>query len=223
MEAPGDMSVPARVLIGDPDVPTGKELAGTLDEDRRFVVCALAADAAATVEGTRRERPDLCLLEVGMPGNGIAATWEITACLPATRVVMLTDSRADGDLFAALRAGARGYLLKTPSANRLTEYLSAVMAGEVAISPALVARLAEEFRDRSPRRRGVLHTTAEARLTSREWEVLDLIRRGMTTAEVARRLFISKATVRSHIASTLRKLRVPDRRAAIRTFEQGLR
>lgn len=158
-----------------------------------------------------------------MPGNGIAATWEITACLPATRVVMLTDSRADGDLFAALRAGARGYLLKTPSANRLTEYLSAVMAGEVAISPALVARLAEEFRDRSPRRRGVLHTTAEARLTSREWEVLDLIRRGMTTAEVARWLFISKATVRSHIASTLRKLRVPDRRAAIRTFEQGLR
>ena len=98
-------------------MPTGEELAGTLDEDRRFVVCALAADAAATVEGARRERPDLCLLEVGMPGNGIAATWEITACLPATRVVMLTDSRADGDLFAALRAGARGYLLKTPSAT----------------------------------------------------------------------------------------------------------
>jgi two-component system nitrate/nitrite response regulator NarL len=217
------MSEPARVLIGDSHAPTREGLASALDADRRFCVCATTGDAAATVESARRERPDLCLLEVGMPGNGIAATWEITACLPATRVVMLNDSRADADLFAALRAGARGYLLKRSSTKGLVDSLSAVMTGEVAISPELVARLAEEFRDRAPRRRSVLHTTAETRLTSREWEVLDLIRKGMTTAEVARWLFISQATVRSHVASTLRKLHVPDRRAAIRTFEQSLR
>jgi two-component system, NarL family, nitrate/nitrite response regulator NarL len=215
--------LPARVLIADDHAQTRQELERALDSDPRFAVCGVAVDAAAAVEAARRERPELCLLEVSIPGNGIAATWEITACLPAARVVILTGSRADGDLFAALRAGARGYLLKGLPADRLADRLSAVMAGEVAIAPALVARLADQFRDRSPRRRGVLHTTAGSRLTSREWEVLDLIRRGMTTAEVARWLFISQATVRSHIARALHKLRVPDRQAAIRTFEEGLR
>jgi two-component system, NarL family, nitrate/nitrite response regulator NarL len=219
---PGHARLPARVLIADDHAQTRQQLERVLNSDRRFAVCGVAADAAAAVEAARRERPELCLLEVRIPGNGIAATWEITACLPAARVVILTGSRADGDLFAALRAGARGYLLKGLPADRLADQLSSVMCGEVAIAPALVARMAEEFRDRSPRRRGVLHTTAGSRLTSREWEVLELIRRGMTTAEVARWLFISQATVRSHIASTLHKLRVPDRQAAIRTFEEGL-
>jgi two-component system nitrate/nitrite response regulator NarL len=212
---------PARVLIADDHAPTRDDLARILDADPRFVVCAVAADASEAVEAARRERPDLCLVDIRMPGNGIAAAWEITACLPATRVVMLTVSRDDGDLFAALRAGARGYLLKDLPADRIPEALATVMAGEVAMPPALVARLAEEFRDSAPRRRGLLHTAAGARLTSREWEVLELMRRGMTTAEIARRLFVSQATVRSHIASTLAKLRVPDRRAAIRMFEEG--
>jgi two-component system nitrate/nitrite response regulator NarL len=212
---------PARVLIADDHAPTRDDLVRILDGDRRFAVCAVAADAAEAVGAARRERPDLCLLDVRMPGNGIAAAWEITACLPATRVVVLTVSRDDGDLFAALRAGARGYLLKDLPAERIPDALATVIEGEVAMPPALVARLAEQFRDSAPRRRGLLHMAAGVRLTSREWEVLELMRRGMTTAEIARRLFISQATVRSHIASTLAKLRVPDRRAAIRMFEEG--
>jgi DNA-binding NarL/FixJ family response regulator len=132
---------------------------------------------------------------------------------------MLTVSRDDGDLFAALRAGARGYLPKDLPADRITDALAIVMGGEVAMPPALVARLAEEFRDSAPRRRGLLQAAAGVRLTSREWEVL--MRRGMTTAEIARRLFISQPTVRSHIVPTLAKLRVPNRRAAIRLFEGG--
>jgi len=212
---------PARVLIADDHAPTRDDLVRILDADARFAVCADAADAAEAVEAARRERPDLCLVDIRMPGNGIAAAWEITACLPATRVVMLTVSRDDGDLFAALRAGARGYLPKDLPADRITDALAIVIEGEVAMPPELVARLAEELRDSAPRRRGLLHTAAGVRLTSREWEVLELMRRGMTTAEIARRLFISQATVRSHIASTLAKLRVPDRRAAIRMFEAG--
>jgi two-component system nitrate/nitrite response regulator NarL len=214
------MSAPARVLIADDHAATREDLERILDADGRFVVCAVAGDAAAAVEGARRERPDLCLIDIRMPGNGIAAAWEITGFLPATRVVMLTVSRDDGDLFAALRAGARGYLLKHLPADRIPYALNIVMAGEVAMPPALVARLAEEFRDGAPRRRSLLHTTAGARLTSREWEVLELMRRNLTTAEIARRLFISQATVRSHIAAALHKLRVPDRRTAIRLFEE---
>jgi two-component system, NarL family, nitrate/nitrite response regulator NarL len=214
------MSAPAQVLIADDHAGTREDLLRILEADGRYVVCAVVADAAAAVEAAREERPDLCLIDIRMPGNGIAAAWEISGCLPTTRVVMLTVSRDDGDLFAALRAGARGYLLKDMPADRIPHALGIVLAGEVAMPPAIVARLAEEFRDGAPRRRRLLHATADARLTSREWEVLELMRRDLTTAEIARRLFISQVTVRSHIAAALHKLRIPDRRTAIRLFEE---
>jgi DNA-binding NarL/FixJ family response regulator len=214
------MSAPARVLVADDHEPTRRDLERILHEDGRFEVCAAAADAPAAVEGARREQPDICLIDIRMPGNGIAAAWEITGCLPATRVVMLTVSHDDGDLFAALHAGARGFVPKDMPVDGVPYALSAVMAGEVAMPPAVVARLVEEFRDRAPRRRRLLQTTAGARLTSREWEVLELLRRDLTTAEIARRLFVSKETVRSHIASALHKLRVPDRRAAVRMLAE---
>jgi two-component system nitrate/nitrite response regulator NarL len=214
------MSAPAQVLIADDHAGTREDLVRLLEADGRYVVCAVVADAAAAVEAAREQRPDLCLIDIRMPGNGIAAAWEISGFLPTTRVVMLTVSRDDGDLFAALRAGARGYLLKDMPADRIPHSLGIVLAGEVAMPPAIVARLAEEFRDGAPRRRRLLHTTADARLTSREWEVLELMRRDLTTAEIAGRLFISQVTVRSHIAAALHKLRVPDRRTAIRLFEE---
>lgn len=155
-----------------------------------------------------------------MPGGGIAAAWEITARLPAVKVVMLTISRDDYDLFAALRAGASGYLLKGTPLDAIPGALEDVLAGEAALSPALVTRMVEEFRDRAPRRRRVLQLSADAQLTSREWEVLDLLRHRFTTAQIARRLYVSPATVRSHIAAVLRKLRLPDRDAAVRMLEE---
>ena len=115
-------------------------------------------------------RPDLCLLDIRMPGNGLAAAWEITSRLPSARVVMLTVSRNDNDLFAALRAGASGYLLKDVDIDRLLEALDGVLLGEPAISKELVARLVSEFRDRSARRRSVLAPApVDEPLTSREW------------------------------------------------------
>jgi len=180
---------------------------------------AVAADAADAIQAALRERPDVALLDMRMPGSGAAAAWEITARLPATRAVMLTVSRTDEDLFAALRAGASGYLLKDMPFETIGDELAGVLEGRVALPPELVVRLVEEFRDSAPRRRALLGQGAGAQLTSREWQVLDFLRQGLATGEIARRLFVSPATVRSHVAAVLRKLRVPDREAAIRLFE----
>jgi DNA-binding NarL/FixJ family response regulator len=128
-------------------------------------------------------------------------------------------SRSDEDLFAALRAGVSGYLLKDMPFEEIGDELARVLEGRVALPPELVARLVEEFRDSAPRRRALLGQGAGVQLTSREWQVLDLLRQGLNTSDIARRLFVSPATVRSHVAAVLRKLRVPDRDAAIRLFE----
>lgn len=214
------MSELTRVLLADDHAPTRADIRAALEQDERFCVCAEVADAASAIEASLEARPDLCLLDIRMPGNGIAAAWEISARLPETHIVMLTVSRDDRDLFGALRAGASGYLLKDVDPARLPDSLHDVLRGEAALPGALVARVIEEFRDRSPRRRRIVSDELGQQLTSREWEVLDLLRRGLSTAEIARRLVLSQATVRSHVAAILRKLRVPDRAAAVRLFEE---
>jgi DNA-binding NarL/FixJ family response regulator len=212
----------ARVLVADDHAPTREDLRAAIEADVRFTVVAVAGDAADAVASAMRERPDLALLDVRMPGSGAAAAWEITACLPDTRAVMLTVSRSDKDLFTALRAGASGYLLKTMPFDAIGDELAQVLDGRVVIPPELVGRLVEEFRERAPRRRAVLGRSAGgAQLTSREWEVLDCLRQGLGTADIARRLFVSPTTVRSHVAAVLHKLRVPDRAAAVRLFEDS--
>ena len=214
------MSAPSRVLVADDHAPTREDVRAAVDADPRFTVVAVAGDAADAIQAALRERPDLALLDMRMPGSGAAAAWEITARLPGTRAVMLTISRSDEDLFAALRAGASGYLLKDMPFEDLGDELAGVLEGRVALPPELVARLVEEFRDSAPRRRALLGPNA-AQLTSREWQVLDYLRQGMATGDIARRLFVSPATVRSHVAAVLRKLRVPDRESAVRLFEDS--
>jgi DNA-binding NarL/FixJ family response regulator len=211
----------ARVLVADDHAPTREDIRAAIEADERFAVVAVAGDAAGAVQAAIRERPDVALLDMRMPGSGAAAAWEITARLPDTRAVMLTISRADEDLFAALRAGASGYLLKTMPFDAIGDQLAAVLDGHVAMPPELVSRLVEEFRDSAPRRRTLLSRNAHAQLTSREWQVLDYLRQGLATREIARRLFVSPATVRSHVAAVLRKLRVPDREAAVRLFDDS--
>jgi DNA-binding NarL/FixJ family response regulator len=204
------------VRVADDHAPTRADIADMLTEDGRFVVCATVADAPAAVAAAVEHQPDLCIIDINMPGGGVAATWEITSRLVDTKVVMLTVSRDDSDLFASLRAGASGYLLKDIDPDRLGAALADVMAGEAAIPRSLVTRVLHEFRDRGPRRRVLLGTSEESSLTSREWQVLELLRQDMQTSEIARRLFISQATVRSHVAAILRKLRVSDREALLR-------
>lgn len=207
-----------RVLIADDHAPTRADVRRVLDRDERFAVCAEAADAAGAVQAALREQPDICLLDLSMPGNGMAAVWEIAARTPETKIVILTVSEQEANLFAALRAGASGYLPKTMNLNRLPDTLDGVCRGEAAIPRTLMARVLERFRRREPRWRQAV--AGQWRLTSREWEVIDLLAQGRSTAEIAERLVISPTAVRVHIASIVRKLDVPDRAAAVELFRR---
>jgi DNA-binding NarL/FixJ family response regulator len=210
-----------RVLIADDHAPTRQEIRSILEADGRFSVCGEVGDAAAAVEAAVRRRPDLCIIDVHMPGNGVAATREIALRLPKTRIVVLTVSDDDEDFFAALQAGAVGYLLKDSDAAAIPNALRAALAGEAAIPRALVARIVEKFRDPTSRRRVVISDAPGDPLTSREWQVLEQLRLGRSTREIAASLVLSEATVRSHIHAVLKKLHVPDRAAAVRAFQDA--
>ena len=224
-----------RVLIADGHAPTRASLRRVLADDGRFEVCADTGDAARAVAAAMREFPDVCVLDVKLPGGGLPAAWEISARLPRAKLVMLTMSDEDTDLFAALRAGAEGYLLKTGEFSRLPDVLANVCAGEAAVEPAFVAKLLRHFRAREPRwrrpaspaaellpsqRRGP-GPAAEAHLTSREWEVLELLSDGLPTADIARSMTISSSAVRVHITAIVRKLGVPDRAAAVEVLRRS--
>jgi DNA-binding NarL/FixJ family response regulator len=190
-------------------------------EEGGFCVTAEAFDAAGAVAAVRKTHPQVALLDIRMPGNGIEAAAAIAAGHPATAIVMLTVSHDDGDLFGALRAGASGYLLKGTDPNQLPDALRGVLAGEAALSPTLVGRLVSEFRSRERRRILAMGGQGRERLSTREWEVLELMEAGASTADIAERLFVAKVTVRSHIASILHKLHVKDRAAAVRLLRHG--
>jgi DNA-binding NarL/FixJ family response regulator len=207
-----------RVLIADDHPPTRAGVRLAL-ERAGFTICAEAWTAEGALEAALRERPDICLLDIHMAGSGIAAAMKISSRVPTTSIVMLTVSLEDDDLFAALRAGAVGYLLKTTDPGRLPHALEGVMNGEAALPRSLVSRVLAEFRDGSRRRRPAIGPGARE-LTDREWQILELLSEGLTTADIAARLFISQATVRTHIASTLHKLRAPDRKTAIALLKQ---
>lgn len=208
----------ASVLIADDHFPTRERLRTRL-VDAGFEV-ATAADADTAVEAAGRLRPDLCLVDINMPGSGIAAVARLLTVAPSTKVVMITVSRDDADLFDALQSGASGYLLKDLRVSELPALLRRALDGEALLSGPLAARLVEEFRERGRRRRLVASHAPAAELTRREWQVLELLAGHLTTAEIAARLFLEPVTVRTHIARILRKLQVPTRQAALRVLDQ---
>ena len=205
---------PLRVLIADDHTRLRAKVRGALEADG-WLVCAEGASADEAISLATEHRPDVVLLDIHMPGNGIRAAQAITGALPETSVVMLTQSAADDDLFDSLRAGAEGYLLKGGDPAGLGGSLRGVLAGEAAMDPRLVTRILDEFRaPAKPRfRRG---TASASKLSAREWEVMELLADGSSTDEVAKRLFLSPTTVRVHVSSVLRKLRVKDRESAFR-------
>jgi DNA-binding NarL/FixJ family response regulator len=211
---------PVRVLVADDHPSARAGVRAVLQAEDDFVVCAEVGDAQEAVDAAVAQRPDICLLDVHMPGSGISAAARISERLPDTTVVMLTVSGADSDLFDALRAGASGYLLKDTNPDRIPSILKAVLSGEGAIPRRMVGRMVEEFRERG-RRRVPLQDRRVARLTSRELEVLELMAEDFTTAEIAQRLFISPVTVRRYVGGILKKLRVPDRDRALRLFRDA--
>lgn len=207
-----DSGAPLRVVIADDYARIRGQVREALEADG----CEVVGEAATAVDAVRltlESRPHVVLLDIHMPGSGISAAAEITRKAPDVAVVMLTQSAEDADLFDSLRAGAAGYLLKDTDPARFAAVLRAVLAGEAAMPRRLVGKIMDEFRAPS-KSRFARKSRAAAKLSAREWEVMELLAQGLTTDEVARRLFLSATTVRVHVSSVLRKLRVKDRAAA---------
>jgi DNA-binding NarL/FixJ family response regulator len=193
-------------------------------ESRGLQVVGEASDADEAVRMALALQPDVCVLAIGLPGFGVEAARHIKEALPATKIVMMTGAPSEEELFTALRAGADGYLLMSTSVERLPDAILGVARGEAALPRTLTARLIVEFRERGTRRRLALpEIGAEVELTAREFEVLDRLRKGDRTADIAGRLGIADVTVRRHVASVLRKLRMPNRRSAVELLERAER
>lgn len=182
-----------------------------------FDVVGEAADRDGAVEVVLRERPDICLLDISMPGGGIEAAAILAQAAPETAVVMLTVSTSPQDVLAALRCGAKGYLPKETSPARLPAALAGVLKGEAALPRALVGRVLHEFRHLPDPGEAPVQV-AGVRLTTRESEILRLLRSGLSTVEIGKRLSLSPVTVRRHISAGMAKLGAADRDEAIRAI-----
>jgi DNA-binding NarL/FixJ family response regulator len=180
-----------------------------------------ATDGAEAIRMVRSLRPDIVLMDVQMPGtDGLEATAEITAMADGPRVIILTTFERDDYVFTALRNGASGFLLKNAPPETLIEAIRTVASGDALLAPSVTRRLVEEF----ARRPGAPTPSEVAdRLTDREREVLVLLARGMTNAEIAEDLFVGEATVKTHVSNVLTKLGLRDRvQAVVFAYENGV-
>lgn len=201
-----------RVLIAD-DHALFRDGLRSLLEARRIEVVAEAANGQEAVDLSRSLRPDVVLMDLTMPGlDGLAATKMISAELPTVKVVVLTASEDDADLFEAIKSGAQGFLPKDLEAERFFEHLSGVSRGEPALTPGLARKVLKEFAHPSERHR----ERATDELTERERDVLELLVQGITSnRELADRLSISENTVKYHLRNILDKLHVQNRAQVI--------
>jgi DNA-binding NarL/FixJ family response regulator len=206
--------VNASVLIVD-DHPLTREALATLLTRSGFTVAGEAADGETAVERAAQLAPDLILLDLSLPGmNGLDALPKLREAAPRAEVVVLTASGTEENLLGAIRGGAAGYLLKSEPPERIAEFLRGVARGEAALSGSVARRLLETVRETGGRETGVPDSIA-AVLTAREVEILLLLDERLETDEIAKRLFISEHTVRTHVKSILRKLDVSSRREAV--------
>jgi DNA-binding NarL/FixJ family response regulator len=203
-----------RILLVDDHPLTRSALAGLLRQ-HGFDVVGEAEDGEQAIERATELLPDLILLDLSMPGlDGLSALPRLREAAPTCEVVVLTASGTEENLLGAIRGGAAGYLLKSEPPERIVGFLRGVANGEAALSGAVARRLLEQVRAGGGRDSGVPDSIAEL-LSARELEVLLLLDEHLGTDEIAKRLFISEHTVRSHVKSLLRKLGVSSRRDAL--------
>jgi DNA-binding NarL/FixJ family response regulator len=179
-----------------------------------FEIVGEARDGDSALGAACDQRPDLALLAADLPGDGIETARKIAARLPGTKIVLLTAHQNGEELVAAVRAGASGYLGKDISEARLPLALTGILAGEAAVPRRYTEYVLEALRGRDVRRARLMSRTHHS-VTDRQWEILDLLAEGRSTAEMARRLGISEVTARRHISSVLPKLGLRDRASAI--------
>jgi DNA-binding NarL/FixJ family response regulator len=213
---------PIRVVLAD-DHPVYREgLAALLTSTDGVDVVGVATDGEEAVSVTRDTQPDVVVMDVTMPGlNGIEATRQLTTDSPHVGVVVLTMSEEDSAVFAAMQAGARGYLLKGANQGEIVRAVTAVAHGEVIVGPAMARRVADYFAVAASSAGALAAVLPE--LTAREHEILDLLVAGRSTAQIASALFVSPKTVRNTVSNIVAKLHVADRAEAIvRAREAGL-
>jgi len=204
-----------RVLIADDQALFRRGLYVVLGTEEHIEVIAEAANGEEAVAKTVALLPDVVLMDVRMPRlNGIEATRQIRTALPATRVLMLTVSDEEEDLYEAIKAGANGYLLKEISVEEVAVAIHAVMRGQSLISPSMASKLLDEF-NALARKAAEMEQFPTPVLTVRELEVLKLVARGMSNKEVADQLFISENTVKNHVRNILEKLHLHSRMEAV--------
>jgi len=165
--------------------------------------------------------PHACLVDAELEGGGLRAAAELGVSAPDVRVVLLASSEGEQEFLEAMRVGAAGYVPASIAPDRLPSVVHAVLKGEPAIPRALVASLINQYRERPGRRRVNGGKGRSVDLTSREWEVLELMRDGLSTRDIAASLFISEVTVRRHIGSVLKKLRVATRADALKLLQSA--
>ena len=208
-----------RVVVADDEALVRDGLRAILEAEPEIDVVAEAADGHEAVRVTTEHLPDVLLMDIRMPHlDGIEACRRLTDAGTPTRVVMLTTFGLDEYVYAALRAGAVGFLLKDARRQQLAAAVRAAATGDPVLAPAVLRRLVESFCATNPHREPPLPG-----LTAREREVLELVARGRDNGEIAAALFVSESTVKTHLARTLQKLGVRDRvQAVVYAYEAGL-
>jgi DNA-binding NarL/FixJ family response regulator len=214
--------VNTRVVIADDQPMVRAGLRSLLEGADGIEVVAEAPDGELALAAVRRYRPDVVLMDIRMPVlDGLAATRRLVADGAAARVLVLTTFDLDEYVFEALRAGAGGFLLKDATAEELIAAVHALAAGDAVLAPAVTRRVIEEFgRVPAPDPEAAARLAA---LSAREQEVLRLLARGLSNAEIAAELFVSDATAKTHVSNVLAKLQLRDRvQAVILAYESGL-
>jgi DNA-binding NarL/FixJ family response regulator len=213
---------PIRVLVADDQTLVREGLVMLLGLIPGIEVAGAARDGEEAIELAARLRPDVVLMDLRMPRmDGVEATRRLAGAGPTPRVVVLTTYADDESIFAALQAGALGYLTKDSSAEDIARAVRAVHAGQALLEPAVQRRLIESLRERPPA--PTSPPPAPDDLTPREVEVLGLIAKGLNNGDIARRLFVSEATVKTHVNNIFSKAGLRDRAQAVRyAFDHGL-
>lgn len=206
-----------KILLVDDHVLFRQGLVSLLNAQPDFEVIAQVGTVADAVQAAVERQPDLILMDLSLPdGTGLDATQQILAKQPSARIVILTVHEEDDRLFAALRCGAKGYLLKNVPISKLLSFLRGVEVGEAAISGEMVSRVFNEFARMDPSAKRPVVSNVDNKLTTREMQVLKELTTGASNREIADRLIIAENTVKNHIRNILSKLNLKNRREAAR-------